>query len=90
LQRAGDGRIAIGAAERIVQDAKLRVKKVKRLLGELGDTDESTALSIRFRRVRKRMETSRLDEENADLYGQLTLAVHDLNVLLSSAFYPGS
>jgi hypothetical protein len=31
-----------------------------------------------------------LDEETADTYAQLTLAVHDLNLLLSDAFYPGT
>jgi hypothetical protein len=36
------------------------------------------------------MESSELDDESADCFGELTLAVHDLNLLLSGAFYPGS
>ena len=46
-------------------------------------------LSVRFRRTVKRMEAGVLDDETADRYGELTLAVHDLNVLLAQAFYPG-
>jgi hypothetical protein len=35
------------------------------------------------------LEKSGLTEETAATFGELTLAVHDLNVLLSQAFYPG-
>jgi Fe-S-cluster containining protein len=83
-------RLETGAALRIIRDARRREEKVKRLLRELGDADEHVALSVRFRRMKRRMESSELDEENADRFGELTLAVHDLNVLLSGAFYPGS
>jgi len=74
----------------VIKTARRRVDKVKKLLRELGDAEEHLALSVRFRRMQRRMETSELDEESADRYGELTLAVHDLNVLLSGAFYPGS
>jgi hypothetical protein len=47
-------------------------------------------LSARFRRTGKRLRESDWDEETADVYAQLTLAVHDLNLLLGDAFYPGS
>lgn len=77
-------------ALRVVRTARQRAEKVKRLLRELGDTDEQTALAARFRRTAKRLEKACLDEELADLYGRLTLAVHDLNLLLSEAFYPGT
>jgi Fe-S-cluster containining protein len=90
LKNVQANRLETGAALRIIRDARRRVEKVKRLLRELGDADEHVALSVRFRRMKRRMESSELDEENADLFGELTLAVHDLNVLLSGAFYPGS
>jgi hypothetical protein len=47
------------------------------------------ALSIRFRRTARRLEEVGLDAQAADTYGRLTLAMHDLNLLLSEAFYPG-
>lgn len=73
----------------IIRGARRRADKVWRLLRELGDFDEEQALSVRFRRTAKRLQSTKLDDETADRYGELTLAVHDLNCLLSSAFYPG-
>lgn len=75
-------------ASKLIRSALRRVKKVKRLLQELGDTDEHAALSNRFRRLKRHLESSPLDRETATTFGELTLAVHDLNVLLSKSFYP--
>jgi Fe-S-cluster containining protein len=83
------GKTEKAAALEIIRTARRRADKVWRLLRELGDVDEELALSVRFRRTAKRLEQRSLDEQTADLYGELTLAVHDLNCLLSSAFYPG-
>lgn len=74
----------------IIRDARRKVKKVLRLLRGLGDPDESKALGVRFREMSRRMERPAIDENTAENYGQLTLAMHDLNVLLSESFYPGS
>ena len=78
------------AAMRIVRTARERADKVRRLLHALGDTEDQLPLSARFRQTGKRLKERELDEETADTYAQLTLAVHDLNLLLSDAFYPGS
>jgi Fe-S-cluster containining protein len=90
LKSVKAGRTEAGAALRIVRTARERANKVRRLLHALGDTDEQLPLSARFRRAGKRLQERDLDEETADTYGQLTLAVHDLNLLLGDAFYPGS
>jgi hypothetical protein len=90
LQSAKAGRTAPAAALRIIRTARERADKVRRLLHALGDADEQLPLSARFRRTGKRLKEHELDEETADTYGQLTLAVHDLNLLLGDAFYPGS
>ena len=84
------GRTKPAAAMRIIGTAHERAAKVRRLLHALGDTDDQLPLSSRFRRTGKRLQERELDEETADNYAQLTLAVHDLNLLLSDAFYPGS
>lgn len=75
-------------ALRIIRNARRRVDTVKRLLRELGNAEEAVALSKRFRKVKRQLETGAWDDETADKFGELTLAVHDLNVLLSEAFYP--
>jgi uncharacterized protein len=84
------GRTEPAAALRIIRAARNRADKVRRLLRTLGDTDEHLPLSTRFRHVGKRLQEHDLDEETADTYAQLTLAAHDLNLLLGDAFYPGS
>ena len=88
LRSVRAGKTEKTAALRVIRTAKQRADTVWRLLRELGDIDEDSALSVRFRRTAKRMEKLTLDEETAARYGELTLAVHDLNYLLSDAFYP--
>jgi Fe-S-cluster containining protein len=90
LKSVRAGRTEPAAALRIIRTARERADKVRRLLSALGDTEEQLPLSVRFRRTGKRVEERELDDEAADTYGVLTLAVHDLNLLLSEAFYPGS
>ena len=69
--------------------AREQADRVRRLLRDLGDTEESLSLGVRFRRTARRMECRELDEPTATLHAQLTLAVHELNRLLAEAFYPG-
>ncbi|HXP61669.1 MAG TPA: YkgJ family cysteine cluster protein [Dongiaceae bacterium] len=88
LQRVKAGRLERRAALAIIGVARERVERVRRLLRELGDGDETLALSARFRRTAARLEKVGLDEVKADLFGELTLAVHDLNLAVKEAFYP--
>ena len=83
------GRTDTAAALRIIRTARERADKVRRQLHALGDHDAHSPLSARFRRMGKRLKDRELDEATADTYAQLTLAVHDLNLLLNDAFYPG-
>jgi hypothetical protein len=43
----------------------------------------------RFRRAAKALKEAGGDLEKAETFSRLTLAVHDLNLLLSEKFYPG-
>lgn len=83
------GRVEAPAALRLIRTTRDRAERVLRLLHELGDTDERVSLSVRFRKVAKHFHAGAPTEEAADTFGELTLAVHDLNVLLSEKFYPG-
>ena len=89
LKSVKAGRREPAAALRVIRAARSRADKVRHLLNVLGDTDEQLPLSARFRRTGKRLKEHELDKQTADTYSQLTLAVHDLNLLLSDAFYPG-
>jgi Fe-S-cluster containining protein len=89
LKKLQSGHTDRAAALRVIRDAHHRADEVRRLLEDLGDTDSATALATRFRRTSRRMERADLDESTAEIYAQLTLAVHALNLVLSSSFYPG-
>ena len=80
----------LAAALRTVRIAQRRAEKVRQLLRELGDTDESLALSLRFRRTKRRIESGSASDTQVEIYADLTLAVHELNVVLSREFYPGT
>lgn len=90
LKSAAAGQTTQDEALRIIGRAKERAEAVRQLLRELGDQDDELALGARFRRMRRRLEQGQLDETTADLYGRLTLAVHELNLIISQAFYPGT
>jgi uncharacterized protein len=90
LKSVKAGRTEPTAALRIIRTAREREEKVRGLLEALGDTDAQLPLSARFRHTGKRLKEHELDDATADTYAQLTLAVHDLNLLLGDAFYPGS
>ena len=88
LKNVKAGQIEPAEAIRTINTALQRVKKVKRLLQQLGDSEETLALSKRFRWMKRKLESSPLDKETAHIFGELTLAAHDLNMLLSEKFYP--
>ena len=88
LKSVKAGRTERAGALRIIGRAREQADKVRRLLRELGDSEESLPLRARFRRTARRMESHELDATAADLHAQLTLAVHDLNRLLEESFYP--
>lgn len=88
LKSVAAGETNVPAALRTIRKTQQQAEKVKRLLRESGDTNETLALSLRFKRTQRRVETSPLSEEQADAFGSLTLAVHDLNLLLGQHFYP--
>ncbi len=89
LKSVKAGRTESDAALRVIRTARERAEKVQRLLRALGDKEEGVALGARFRRTARRLEEAELEDEIADRYAQLTLAVHDLNLLVGEAFYPG-
>jgi hypothetical protein len=89
LKKVQAGLVETAAARRVIRATLRRAEEVKRLLRKLGDADEQSALSLRFRRMKQRMESGIPDAENAEMFSRLTLAVHGLNLRLGDAFYPG-
>jgi uncharacterized protein len=88
LKNLKAGKVKLSQARATIANALKRAEKVRGLLRELGCRDEGTALGARFRRAAKSLERSELDERTAGIHADLTLAVHDLNLLIKEAFYP--
>jgi uncharacterized protein len=88
LQRVNAGEVDIAAAEKLVRTAKRRADKVLHLLRQLGDQNEGLPVGLRFKKVMRQIEQRECSPEAATLCGELTLAMHQLNLLLSRAFYP--
>jgi hypothetical protein len=87
LQRVLAGQLEPAAAQRLIRQTRERAGRVRALLRELGDTAEHLPLSVRFRRMRRRIEAGGVATEAVELFGELTLAVHQLNVLTHQHFY---
>jgi Fe-S-cluster containining protein len=80
--------VAPSEARRVIRCALRQAETIKSLLRTLGDADETLALSKRFQRIRRKVERGPCDKNAAHTFGELTLAVHELNMLLSERFYP--
>lgn len=90
FKRVLAGAIPEREAGRTIQTALRQRDRVRQLLGQLGDGKERAALSVRFRLMRLRFESGpEQDARRRGWYGDLTLAIQDLNVTLSQSFYPG-
>jgi Fe-S-cluster containining protein len=89
LKSVHAGETEVAVALRVIRRTRQRADQVRALLREIGDVDEALALSLRFKRTRRRVEASPPDDASAEIFSRLTLAVHDLNLLLSGKFYPG-
>lgn len=87
FQAVAAGKTPLPAALKIIGIAHARVRQVEALLVRTGESDAAAPLSRRFKRVQQRCERGQLDAEAVDAFGELTLAVHALNVVLSQRFY---
>lgn len=88
FQAVRAGKVEVPTAQRRIRATLLRAEKIRRFFQVLGDTEESLAFSLRFRRIQQRMENGGGDDDTMETYAQLTLAVHDLNRVLRQEFYP--
>jgi uncharacterized protein len=82
-----DGKLEFDRAAAFVRRARRRAERVRKLLRQLGDADEHRSLSERFGRAQKRMETGAVQPAEAELFAELTQAMHALQLLAHEAFY---
>ncbi len=81
------GRIDFAAALRWVKQGRKRAETVRRLLRQLGDTEEHRSLGERFHRTSERLESGHADEAAKSTFADLSLAVHHLKLLAFKKFY---
>lgn len=81
------GRISFTAALRLVRQARRRADKVRRLLRELGDTEEHLGLGERFHRTSERLESGEADPAAKAKYADLSLAMHQLKLQAHARFH---
>ena len=86
LQKTLAGEITKVTALRTIGAAKKRVEGVRRILRELGDTDESVPLSRRYQRMMRQPIDLAADERLARLRGQLMKTVAELASVLERHF----
>ena len=89
LKQVKAGTLSPRAALRVIRDAKSRVREVERLLEKLGDPEDATNLRARFQRTIRKLEQTKQTSEASQFSSELTLAMHELNRLLSESFYSG-
>jgi Fe-S-cluster containining protein len=89
FKAVGRNDLEIAKALQLIRTARQRAERVGRLFRQLGDENEQLPFSARFRRLTRRFHVRAVNEETANLFSEMTLAVHDLNLLLRDAFYPG-
>ena len=90
LKDAKAARITFASAQRLVQMARRRADKVRKLLRELGDTEEHRALGERFHRMSDRLEFGKADDAAKAKFADLSLAVHHLKLQALNKFYTKS
>lgn len=81
------GETTFAAALPLVKQARRRADHVRRLLRQLGDTDEHRALGERCHRTSERLESGHADEAAKARFADLSLAMHRLKLLLHERFY---
>jgi uncharacterized protein len=81
------GRITYPAALRLVKQTRRRSEKIRRLLHELGDTDEHRALGERFHRTSERLESGQADDAAKAKFADLSLAMHHFKLRAFDKFY---
>jgi uncharacterized protein len=81
------GRITFSAALRRVKQARRKADHIRRLLRQLGDTEEHRSLGDRFRRTQRRLESGNTDAAAGLIFAELGEAVHRFNLLAHEKFY---
>jgi uncharacterized protein len=82
--RVKRGEIEIEEARRVVEKARAAVARVEELLGA---NEKQLPLRKRYQAQVKKMERGGVGREQAELFAELTVVFHELDVVLRETFY---
>lgn len=86
LKRTMAGEVSERTALASIRKARHAVENVRRILRELGDTDEAVPLSRRYQRMMRQPIDLSADTRLIDLRGELMLAISELAAVLERDF----
>lgn len=86
LQRSMAGELKESEALKIIRQAQKKAERVRRILRQLGDKDESVPLSKRYQSMMQQPIDLSADERLVNLRGELMLAVGELAGTLEGEF----
>lgn len=87
LQQFQDGKVEETGALRTIQTARDKLRRVQDLFRVLGNEEEHLPIRERCKRVESGLKRRQPSDAKAGTFGELTLAIHDLNVIISERFY---
>jgi len=89
LKNVCSKKIPKSQALQIIREARMKLAMINELLAEFENTDETLSHRVRFKQVIHQMKDRKSDRAKSIAFGDLTLAFHELNVLIAASFYPG-
>jgi len=89
LKRVNAAKLEKIEALKTINLARALLAKILRALHELGEADDTLSHRIRFKKASAKMQRLEPRHPNAGVFADLTLAVHDLDLVLAESFYPG-
>jgi hypothetical protein len=89
LKNVCSGRVKKSAGLRTIRQAKEKLAAINDFLVELGNNDATVSHRLRFKQVSREIKQKGASQGQAALFGELTVAVHQMNLLLAKSFYPG-
>jgi len=86
-QQVRQGHVRLPEALKKVKMALAAAGQVQELLNKLGDCDQHLPLRRRFQKQMRRAEGKTFEPKSVELISELTVAMHELTILLRQHFY---
>ncbi len=87
FKKTRTGEMETTTALRHIAKARRQAEKIRRLLRQLGDTDEHRSIGERFHRMECHLEAAPRNETALAIFADLSLAVHRFKLLAHEQFY---